>query len=105
MRSIMRKLALGKPVSGYTETNLESKVAVVGQLVIKPEKQLSGQSLDLFVYNITNAGKDAVELTEESFYQKGVKAVVIFPNVRLAPKQETKVFIASGKLGDGKGDD
>lgn len=97
LRQTMRRLARDRAPQWTTETKLDVGAAVIGDLHILPEKQFSGQSLDAYRYRITNSGKEAVELTEESFYQPGVKAVAFFPNVRLDPKESTRVFILMGK--------
>jgi conjugal transfer pilus assembly protein TraK len=53
----------------------------------------------VYRYRIINTSKEALELSEESFYQTGVKAVAFYPAVRLEPWQGTKVFIVTGKEG------
>jgi conjugal transfer pilus assembly protein TraK len=99
LRKMMRRVVLERPISGYTETNLDTGVAMIGPLRVVPEKQLSGQQFDVYRYRIINTSKDALELSEESFYQTGVKAVAFYPGVRLEPWQSTKVFIVTGKEG------
>lgn len=99
LRKMMRRVVLEKPISGYTETNLDTGVAMIGPLRVVPEKQLSGQQFDVYRYRIINTSKDALELSEESFYQAGVKAVAFYPAVRLEAWQSTKVFIVTGKEG------
>lgn len=99
LRKMMRRVVLERPISGYTETNLDTGVAMIGPLRVVPEKQLSGQQFDVYRYRIINTSKDPLELSEESFYQAGVKAVAFYPAVRLEPWQGTKVFIVTGKEG------
>jgi conjugal transfer pilus assembly protein TraK len=99
LRKMMRRVVLERPFSGYTETNLDTGVAMIGPLRVVPEKQLSGQQFDVYRYRIINTSKEALELSEESFYQTGVKAVAFYPAVRLEPWQGTKVFIVTGKEG------
>lgn len=100
LRKMMRRLVLEKPMSGYTETNLDAGVAMIGPLRVIPEKQLSGQTFDIYRYRIVNTGKESLELSEESFYQTGVKAVAFYPAVRVDPWKSTKVFIITGKGGE-----
>lgn len=99
LRKMMRRVVLERPISGYTETNLDTGVAMIGPLRVVPEKQLSGEQFDVYRYRIINTSKEALELSEESFYQAGVKAVAFYPAVRLEPWQSTKVFIVNGKEG------
>lgn len=100
LRKMMRRLVREMPMSGYTDTNLDAGVAMIGPLRVIPEKQLSGQSFDIYRYRIVNTGKESLELSEESFYQSGVKAVAFYPAVRLDPWKSTKVFIITGKGGE-----
>lgn len=99
LRKLMRRLALERPLSGFTETNLEAGAAMIGPLRVIPDKQYSGQVYDVYRYRIVNTEKDPLELSEESFYRSGVKAVAFYPAVRLEQWQETKVFIVTGKEG------
>lgn len=97
LRKMMRRLVLEKPMSGYTETNLDTGVAMIGPLRVIPEKQLSGQTFDIYRYRIVNTSKEPFELSEESFYQRGVKAVAFYPALRIDAWKSTKVFIVAGK--------
>ena len=53
--------------------------------------------MDLFVYRLTNKGVSSVELTESSFYDKTVRAVAFYPDIRLDANQTTRVYILSWK--------
>lgn len=98
IRGTMRQIVRGVTPSGYTEENLTSvPAATVGQLRIYPEKRFSGTRTDIFRYRIENIANNAIELTEQSFYQRGVRAVAFFPNIRLERKQATKVYIIADK--------
>ena len=44
-----------------------------------------------------NVCEKPIELTEQSFYHEGVRAVAFFPNIRLAPHQTTAVTILADK--------
>ncbi len=99
LRKIMRRVVLEKAPSGYTESPLEIGSATIGPLRVVPERQYSGSTFDIYRYRIRNTAKESFELSEESFYQAGVKAVAFFPLLRLEPGQTTKVFIVTGKAG------
>lgn len=96
LRDLLRKLAQGKRMSGYTETALSVGEATMGPIRIIPEKQWSGHSLDIFRYRIVNISGGEIELSEEAFYQRGVKAVSFFPHLRLSARKSTNVFIVTG---------
>ena len=82
---------------GFTVNDLPSHTARKGDIEIWPEKRYSGQSMDLFVYRLTNKGVSSVELTESSFYDKTVRAVAFYPDIRLDANQTTRVYILSWK--------
>lgn len=94
---LMRQVALERAPSGFTESALQVGGATLGPLRIVPEKQFSGSALDIYRYRIINSSKESLELSEETFYQMGVKAVAFYPLLRLDPWQSTKVFIITGK--------
>lgn len=103
IRATMRQVVRGVTPSGFTEETLTSvPAATVGQLRIYPEKRLSGTRTDIFRYRIENIANNAIELTEQSFYQRGVRAVAFFPNIRLERKQATKVYIIADKAAGDK---
>ena len=97
LRKLVRRLVLNRPLSGYSNTDLNTGVAKIGALNVIPEKQFSGTTFDIYRYRIVNTGKESLELSEESFYRPGVKAVVFYPAVRLDSWKHTKVFIITGK--------
>ena len=103
IKKVLRKVSMEGTPPGYTETGLVTGIALLGDIRIVPEKQYSGQSFNIFRYRLINTGKGSLELAEETFYQKGVKAVAFYPLLRLDAWQSTKVFIVTGK-DDGESD-
>ncbi|MCX7180724.1 MAG: type-F conjugative transfer system secretin TraK [Proteobacteria bacterium] len=103
IKKVLRKVSMEGTPSGYTETGLVTGIALLGDIRIVPEKQYSGQNFNIFRYRLINNGKGSLELSEETFYQKGVKAVAFYPLLRLDAWQSTKVFIVTGK-DDGESD-
>lgn len=101
---LMRQVAQERSPSGFTESSVQVGAATIGPLRIVPEKQYSGSTLDIYRYRIINTSKESLELSEEMFYQAGVKAISFFPLLRLDPWQSTKAFIIAGKgeAGDGR---
>lgn len=105
MRRLMRKLAKGVTPNGYTEENMQGgPEATMGVIRIIPEKRLAGAQTDIYIYRLVNAGKKSIELSEQSFYQKGVKSVAFFPNIKLDVGAMTKVFVVAGKVAPDEGD-
>ena len=62
-----------------------------------PEKRYSGQHLDVFKYRVENVGQEEIELAEPSFYRDGVRAVSIYPVIKLRKGMSTSVFVLSDK--------
>jgi len=99
IRSLLRNVIRSNVPSGFVDQNLSNiPAATMGQLRIQPVKRLSGQSMDVYIYRIDNVGNGGIELTEQSFYQKNVKAVAFFPNIKLDKKGTTRVFILADKV-------
>lgn len=94
---LMRAVATGKTPEGYSEALMPNFVAREPQngLNILPVARYSGSSLDIYKYKV-ESDKD-IELSETSFYQKGVRAVSIFPNVVLHKGESTNVFVLADK--------
>jgi len=101
LKKVMRRVTIEGTPSGYTDTALSTGIAQLGDVRIIPEKRYSGQNFDIYRYRLVNSGKTSLELSEETFYQKGVKAVAFFPLLRLDPWQSTKVLIVTGKSSGG----
>ncbi len=97
LKKLMVKMAMERAPSGYTESPIDVGTAMIGPIRVVPERQFSGSTFDIYRYRLINTSKESFELSEESFYQAGVKAVAFFPLVRLDPWQSTKVFIVTGK--------
>jgi hypothetical protein len=66
-------------------------------LLVLPEKRYSGQHLDVFKYRVENVGQAEIELAESSFYHDGVRAVSIYPVIKLRKGMTTSVFVLSDK--------
>jgi conjugal transfer pilus assembly protein TraK len=95
--SKFRMVAIGKTPQGFSTAVISPTIARVGDLIIIPERRLSGSKLDIYCYRVENAGKSIVELAETSFYDNGVRGVAIYPNLKLEPNESTYVFVASDK--------
>lgn len=95
---LLRQVASGKVPEGYSEGVMPNFVArqVKNGLVILPVMRYSGTNLDIYKYKVEN-NQDDVELSETSFYQKGVKAVSIYPNLILRKGETTNIYVLADK--------
>lgn len=97
LTDLLRKVASGKTPEGFSKGKMPNSVAVNGALSITPKSRFSGSWLDIYRYDILNGGKDTIELSETSFYRKGVRAVSIYPNLTLRPGDTSSVFVIANK--------
>lgn len=95
---LLRQVASGKVPEGYSEGVMPNFVArqIKNGLVILPVMRYSGTNLDIYKYKVEN-NQEAVELSETSFYQKGVKAVSIYPNLVLRKGETTNIYVLADK--------
>jgi len=103
---LLRTVAAGKTPAGYAEGIMPNFVgrSKNERLVILPVTRYSGSNLDIYKYKVENSHK-SIELSETSFYQKGVRAVSIFPNIVLNKGESTFVYVLADKtLLDGESD-
>ena len=97
LRGILRHVVIGKTPAGFSEARLPVAVGRMNALLVMPEKRYSGQHLDVFKYRVENVGQEEIELAESSFYRDGVRAVSIYPVMRLRKGMSTSVFVLSDK--------
>jgi conjugal transfer pilus assembly protein TraK len=94
---LLRQIGSGKTPEGYSEGRMPSFVGLAGQLNIKPAKRFSGSWMDIYHYVLQNDGTEVIELSETAFYKKGVRAVSIYPNLRVAPGEYTNIYVLADK--------
>ncbi len=97
LRGILRNVVMGKTPAGFSEGLLPIAVGRMDALLVMPEKRYSGQHLDVFKYRVENVGPEEIELAEPSFYRDGVRAVSIYPVIKLRKGMSTLVFVLSDK--------
>ena len=97
LRGILRSVVMGKTPAGFSEGLLPMAVGRMGELLVMPEKRYSGQHLDVFKYRVENVGPEEIELAEPSFYRDGVRAVSIYPVIKLRKGMSTSVYVLSDK--------
>ena len=93
--SILRSAALGKIPAGFVQAKINVPRIAIGPVVANPDLRWSSVEMEIYRYGMKNEGDQPIELSEPSFYEKGVLAVGFFPKVRLAPGEETSVFIVA----------
>lgn len=97
LRGILRNVVMGKTPAGFSEGLLPVAVGRRESLLVMPEKRYSGQHLDVFKYRVENVGPEEIELSEPSFYRDGVRAVSIYPVIKLRKGASTSVYVLSDK--------
>lgn len=95
---LLRQVAIGKAPEGFSEGVMPNFIAkeVKHGLTIMPMMRYSGSTFDIYKYKVEN-NQAKVELSESSFYQRGVRAVSIFPNVLLGKGESTNVYVLADK--------
>lgn len=94
---LLRKVASGGVPEGFSEGRMPNAVAVGQEIQILPQTRYSGSWVDVYKYSVVNGSKNVVELSETSFYKKGVRAVSIYPNIVVQPGETTNVFVIADK--------
>jgi conjugal transfer pilus assembly protein TraK len=94
LKTLVQAMHNQTPLEGFLMENLKTsqslpkiKQAKVTQLQTYRGNKLQGQILEIF-----NTSKEDLSLTEQEFYQKGVRAVAIL-NPLLLPKGKTRVYV------------
>lgn len=97
LSGLLRTLASGDTPEGFTTGNITNIVGRKGPLIINPVSRYSNAYLDIFVYQAQNAGTPTINLSETGFYQKGVRAVGMYPLSTLRHADKTYVYVISDK--------
>ena len=92
---LLRKVVNGQQPKGFVEATLNVPPFSIGPVRGVPSKRWAGTTMDIYRYDLTNRSNNWVELTEQSIYESGVKAVAFFPRVRLAPGESTYAFVVA----------
>ncbi|WP_298128928.1 type-F conjugative transfer system secretin TraK [Ferrovum sp.] len=97
LAGLLKTLASGDTPEGFTTGNISNIVGRKGPMIINPVSRYSNAYLDIFVYQAQNAGNPTINLSETSFYQKGVRAVGMYPLSTLRHADKTYVYVISDK--------
>lgn len=97
IKVVMRAVGKGQVPDSFVMTEMEKIKSVMGPIAATSSKRLSGSSFDLFSYELQNTSENPITLSEQSFYQKRVRAVAFWPHILLTSGQKTTVWIMVGK--------
>ncbi|MDN5622888.1 MAG: type-F conjugative transfer system secretin TraK [Acinetobacter sp.] len=96
IRVNMSAVAVGTLPEGYSKSNVREKtIARVGSVTLRPKAIYSGVDNLIYVYTAQNVTSQFVELSEPSFWHKGVRAVAFNEKIKLAPNETTEVIIVA----------
>lgn len=98
LRYIFRQMALGKTPAGYAEAPLPKAIASMGGLIIQPLSRYSGPKGDIYAYKIGGTTANPVELQEQQFVQKGVRAISFFPTATVSRGESTMAYVFADKV-------
>lgn len=94
---ILRDVVRNRTPQGFTKASIKTPDARLGSIIATGLARWSGSEMDVYSYRLVNTGPRDVSLTEQTFYSKGVKAVALFPAIRIDPGQSTNVYVLRGK--------
>lgn len=96
LEKVMVGTARGEVPPGYNLRNLAShdpsprcRMAVQ----VEPRQVLEGHNLLVVVSRLTNISSQQLMVDESACYQEGVRAVAVWPQVSLAPRQSTELYV------------
>lgn len=89
--------AIKGKINGFSPIPIEGGTAKIEDVEIIPDVVFQGYYLDIYRYQLNNAGERTIALNEGVFYRKGVKAISFFPRDTIKPKEKTFVFIVAAK--------
>lgn len=101
--SVLRAVALGATPTGFSAGRLPLAAVSYGSFTAAPLMRYSGPEFDVYRYRLTTQGTETIEMQEESFYSKGVRAVAFFPTALLDANSPTDVFVVADKSATARG--
>ena len=103
IRQTLGMIAQKKLPDGYSRSNVNEKtIARIGAVTLQPKVLYSGVEHNVYVYLARNVTGQIIELSEPSFWHKGVRAVAFGDSkIRLAPNDTTEILILAD-VGNGE---
>ncbi|MBG6083010.1 TraK domain-containing protein [Rubrivivax gelatinosus] len=102
IRYVLRQVAMNKVPDGFAEGALPKAVAALPGAILAPISRYSGSAFDIYRYQLTGTSAEPIELSEEAFYEDGVRAVSFFPTAVLQRGERTTVFVIADKTATGR---
>ena len=99
IEALMQTAALGGLPEGYSRIDAHFPPIAMNGLMVEVARRLSHRDADIYVYTVTNPGKQDALLQETEFDGDNVLAVSIFPTPLLHPDEKTLVIVLAGKHG------
>jgi conjugal transfer pilus assembly protein TraK len=96
IEEVLQRTALGEVPPGYNLRdyfNYDPQVSCRLPAQIEPRQVLEGHNFLLVVSRMTNRSSSSLTVTEEACYRPGVRAVAVWPRVRLEPRQTAELYL------------
>lgn len=98
LRELLRDAARDQVPAGYTvDANWAGTRLSVGGVVGQSVKRLIGTSLAVEYFTLRNTGSEAVELVEQNFATRGVRAIAFIDHIMLGPGASTRMVWVSDR--------
>lgn len=95
IEKVLKHTALGEIPQGYNLRdyfNYDPKVTCRLPVQIEPRQVLEGSSFLVVISRITNRSPSPLLVNEEACYRPGVRAVAVWPRVRIEPRQTAELY-------------
>jgi conjugal transfer pilus assembly protein TraK len=96
IEQVLLRTARGEVPPGYNLRdyfNYDPQVSTRLPVTIEPRQVLEGHSFLVVIARMTNRSSSTLVISEEAFYRPGVRAVAVWPRVRLEPKQTSELYV------------
>lgn len=96
IEQVLLRSARGEIPQGYNLRdyfNYDPKVSCRLPLEIEPRQVLEGSSFMVVISRITNRSSSPLVVNEEACYRPGVRAVAVWPRVRMEPRQAAELYV------------
>jgi conjugal transfer pilus assembly protein TraK len=101
INQLIKQLALGKTPPGFTRSRLPQSVLAGSGVSIEPQLKYAGSSYDIYSYSLKSVSAAPIELKEDAFFNKEVRAVAFFPLNVLQSGEVTTVFVIADRPSKG----
>lgn len=94
LKELMRDAVLDRVGSGFTKDSswLDGVPFQIGNLMVRPTSIWKSGKLNIEKWTVINTSDQNVTLTEENFYQEGVRGVSFYPSLMLSVNEATTLF-------------